>query len=338
MSFKLKIALLIIISAAAIILCIGAGSVYIPPDDIFMILGKRIFGTALPSCIPESYMPLVLDMRIPRVLSAYLTGAALSLSGAVMQSLLQNPLASPYGLGVSAGAGLGAALAIVLGLAAPLLSSLSLAFALLTILLVWAVCSRLDRSFSNTTIILIGMVVSLFCTALMSLAASYNPDFAQRIQLFTLGSFSMKEWSAVFTLFAAVAAAFILFMYFSREADIMSFGDAQAASMGVNAPFVKKVLLIIASALTGIAVSLVGIIGFVDLVVPHIARRITGASARRVLPVCALLGGIFLTLCDLGARTLALPREIPIGVITALLGAPFFIYIFFIMKKKRRTG
>lgn len=334
MNYKFKIALLIIISIAAVVLCIGIGSVYISPEDIFSILGKRLFGAALPSRIPESYVPLVLDMRIPRVLTAYLTGAALSLSGAVMQSLLQNPLASPYGLGVSAGAGLGAALAIVLGLSAPLLSALSLVFALLTILLVSAISARLDRSFSNTTIILIGMVVSLFCTALMSFAASYNPDFAQRIQLFTLGSFSMKEWSAVFTLLPAVAAAFMLFMYFSKEADIMSFGDAQAASMGVNAPLVKKILLAAASALTGIAVSLVGIIGFVDLVVPHIARKIAGASARNVLPVCALSGGIFLVFCDLGARTLALPREIPIGVITALLGAPFFIYIFFVIRKR----
>ena len=337
MNFKLKIALLIIISAFVIVLCIGVGSAYISPKDIFSILLHRSFGAPLPGELPEAYVPLVLDMRIPRVLSSYLTGAALSMSGAVMQSLLQNPLASPYGLGVSAGAGLGAAFAIVSGLslAIPLIS---LAFALLTILAVSGISSRLDRSFSNTTIILIGMVVSLFCTAIMSLAASYNPDFAQRIQLFTLGSFSMKEWSAVLTLIPAAAAAFVVFMYFSREADMMSFGDSQAATMGVNAPLMKKILMLTAAALTGVAVSLVGIIGFVDLVVPHVARKLTGASARRVLPVCALLGGIFLTLCDLAARTLALPREIPIGVITALLGAPFFIYIFFIMKKKRRTG
>lgn len=335
MSFKYKIALLAAASAATVIFCIGLGSVYVSPGDIFSVFLNRIAGEPLPADLPASYPPMILDMRAPRVLLAYITGAALAISGAVMQTLLQNPLASPYGLGVSAGAGLGAALVIVCGAAAFLTPFVSLAFALAAVSLVAAISAKLDRSFSNATIVLIGMVISLFCTALMSLAGAFNPDYAQRIQLFTLGSFSMKEWSAVLVMLPVTVFMLVFFMRFSREADVMAFGEDQAAAMGVNTSFVKKILLAAVAALTGAAVSFAGIIGFVDLVVPYIARRTAGGVMKRVLPAAALTGGIFMALCDLAARTLAPPREIPIGVITALLGAPFFIYIFFVSKRRR---
>lgn len=337
MSFKFKILLLIIISAAAVLICIGTGSVYAAPGDILNIMLHRVFGAPLSPSVPESYVPVIADIRTPRVLLAYVSGAALSISGLIMQTLLQNPLASPYGLGVSAGAGLGAALAITAGVSAFLMPALSLVFALITVFAVVFITARLDRSFSNATIVLIGMVISLFATALMGMAGAFNPDYAQRIQLYTLGSFAMKDKSAPLILAPAALLALLFFMLLSRELDALAFGDAQAKTMGVNVSLVKKSLLAAAAALSGITVSFVGIIGFVDLVVPHIARKFAGAAAAKTLPVCALSGGIFMTLCDLAARTLALPREIPIGVITALLGAPFFIYIFF-AAKKRKSG
>ena len=257
-----------------------------------------------------------------------------------MQSVLQNPLASPFGLGVSAGAGLGAAAVIVLGLASAglgvfLLPAVSLSCALATVFLVVFLAARLDRGMSNVTIILVGMVLSLFCSAIMDLMATSSPAYAQRIQLWQLGSFSMKEWSAVWVLAPVTVLGLLFFWGFARELDVMTFGEEQAKAMGVDLMKVKRLLLAAVAALTGAATAFVGIIGFVDLIAPHIVRRWFGAAHRRVLPASALFGGTFLVLCDLAARTLTPPHEIPIGSITALLGAPFFLYVFFAGRKGR---
>lgn len=332
----------ILLAAAflALLLGVGVGSVYVSPADILAILSGRLFGLPLPEHIPASYSVMVLDMRLPRVLLAFLTGAALAAGGGVMQSVLQNPLASPFGLGVSSGAGLGAALVIVLGLASAglgafLLPGVSLGFALGTVFLVLAVSAKLDRGMSNVTIVLVGMVVSLFCNAVMTLLATASPAYAQRIQLWQLGSFSMREWSAVWALFPVTVLICLYFLHYAGELDVMTFGEEQAVAMGVDLRRVKGRLMAAVAVLVGVAVAFVGIIGFVDLIIPHIARKLFGASHRRVLPASVLLGGTFLVLCDLAARTLTPPHEIPIGSITALLGAPFFLYLFF---AGRRNG
>ena len=333
-------ALLAAAAAAALLLGVGIGSVYVSPGDILAVIGNRLFGAPLPEGLPAGYRAMVLDMRLPRVLLAFLTGAALAVSGTVTQSVLQNPLASPFGLGVSAGAGLGAACVIVLGLSGAglgvfLLPAVSLGCALGTVFLVTFIVSRLDRGMSNTTVILVGFVLSLFCSAVMDLMASTSSAHAQRIQLWQLGSFSMKEWSAVWVLALFAALGLLLFLGFARELDVMSFGEEQAMAMGVDLPRTKSLLLASVAALTGTAVAFVGIIGFVDLIAPHIVRRWFGAAHRWTLPAGALFGGSLLVVCDLAARTLASPHEIPIGAITALLGAPFFLYIFFVGRKGR---
>ena len=190
-----KMAVLAAAALVALILGVGVGSVFIPPDEVCAILVHFFFGTALPESIDPVYPSLVFKMRLPRVLMAFHTGAGLAVSGTVMQSVLRNPLASPFGLGVSAGAGLGAALVIVAGvssglLGAFLLPSVSLCFALVTVVLVVGFATRLDRSLSNTTIVLTGMVVSLFLNAIMNLLSTLSPLYAQQISLWTLGSFS----------------------------------------------------------------------------------------------------------------------------------------------------
>ena len=340
MKTSLKMTLLLAAAVAAVLLGVGIGSVYVSPGDILAIIGNRLFHTPFPEGLPASYSTMVLDMRLPRVLLAFLTGAALAVSGTVMQSILQNPLASPFGLGVSSGAGMGAAFVIVLGLTVGglgvfLLPAVSLAFALGTVFLVVFVAARLDRNMSNVTIILVGMVLSLFCNAIMSMLATTSPTYSQRIQLWQLGSFSMREWSAVWVLAPALVAALFLFLGYAREMDVMTFGEEQARAMGVNLIRTKRILMAAVAALTGAAVAFVGVIGFVDLIAPHIVRKWFGAAHRRVLPASALFGGAFLVLCDLAARTLTPPHEIPIGAITALLGAPFFLYIFFVGRKRR---
>lgn len=324
----------------ALLAGIGVGSVQVPPGDILSIVMERMFAIPLPDHIPASYSAMVLDMRLPRVLLAFLTGAALAVCGGVMQSLLQNPLASPFVLGVSAGAGLGAAFVIVLGVTSAglgifLMPAVSLIFALGTVLLVLFLSAKLDRGMSNVTVILVGMVISLFCNAVISLLATSSPAHAQRIQLWQLGSFSMREWSAVWALLPVTILISLYFLRYAEELDVMTFGEEQAQAMGVDLRKVKGRLMTAVAVLVGTAVAFVGIIGFVDLIVPHMARRFFGAAHRRLVPACALLGGTFLVLCDLAARTLTPPHEIPIGSITALLGAPFFLYLFFAGRRGR---
>ena len=248
MRIRTKMALLTAAALAALLLGVGVGSVYVSAGDILSILANRLFGAPLPEGLPASYSSMVLDMRLPRVLLAFLTGAALAAGGTVTQSVLQNPLASPFGLGVSAGAGLGAACVIVLGLAGAglgvfLLPAVSLSCALVTVFLAVFIAARLDRGMSNTTIILVGFVLSLFCSAVMDLLAASSPAHAQRIQLWQLGSFSMKEWSAVRVLALFAALGLLLFLGHARELDVMAFGEEQAMAMGVDLHRTKRLLL-----------------------------------------------------------------------------------------------
>ena len=331
-----KFSLLAACAALAILLGVGMGSVFIPTSQVGSILIHRMFGLPMPEAIGPVYPAMIFNMRLPRVLLAFLTGAALSVSGTVMQSVLRNPLASPFGLGVSAGAGLGAAIIIAAGISSGLLGAflmpaVSLSFAMITVVLVVGFATRMDRMLSNTTIVLIGMVVSLFLNAIISMLSTLSPSNAQRISLWTLGSFSMKEWDQVFALAPVTLLCIAFFLRFSRSSSLFSRISCASCSLLT----LKWLLMLAVAVLTGMATSLVGIIGFVDLIAPHVVRRFFGASHRRVIPAAALLGGTFMVLCDIAARTLTPPREIPIGSITALIGAPFFIYIFFMSRRRR---
>ena len=334
---KLKMLLLLGISCISIVLAVGIGSVFIPPVDILSILGSRLLGKAVPYNIDPVYEALVMNMRLPRVALAFLVGAMLSVSGTVMQSVLKNPLASPFGLGISAGAGLGATLVIVSGasvgfLGMILLPIVSFGFGLFTVVLIMAVAACIDHSMSNTTIILLGMVVSLFFSAVMDLLAAISPEYAQRINLWQLGSFSLKDWSSVWVLIPVAMFCLAVFLGAAREMDIMTFGEEQAQSLGINLKRSKWGLMICVAVMTGAAVAFAGIIGFVDLIAPHVVRKFFGSAHRKVLPASALFGGTFMVLCDLVSRTIASPREIPVGSVTALIGVPFFVYIYFVKK------
>ncbi|MDL2325385.1 iron ABC transporter permease [Ruminococcaceae bacterium OttesenSCG-928-A16] len=339
MKKNVKIILLAAAALFSLLLGIGVGSVFVPPGHIVAIFANKLFGIPLPSGLNPVTQGLLLNIRLPRVLLAFLVGAALAVSGTVMQSVLKNPLASPFGLGVSSGAGFGAALVIVGGLSSGVLGSFllpvtGLSFGLATVLVAVAFASRIDKTLSNNTIILTGMVLSLFINALMSTLAASSPGNAQRITLWQLGSFAMKEWSYVWVLLPVVLLCTLLFTRYARELDLMTFGEEQAMAAGLNLKQTKWVMLVLVSVLTGTAVSFVGIVGFVDLIAPHVVRRFFGSSHRVVVPASALFGGTFMVLCDLAARTLISPSEIPIGSITAIIGAPFFIYVFLAGRKK----
>lgn len=334
-----KMILAALISAAAIALATTLGSVSMNLSDFFHILSNQIFGTALPSHISENSVSIIWRIRLPRVCMCYLVGAALASAGVVMQSVLRNPLASSYTLGVSSGASLGAAFVILLNVTLPFASiySLPLAgflFGLGTVFLAMGLAAKFDRNMENNTIILVGMVLSLFVNALLTLMVSLAPDRMKELSFWQMGSFSAMRWSNVQAVFPIVLIGLLVLLRFTREMDLMTFGEEEALSAGVELKKMKFLMIGVSALLTGASVAFAGTIGFVDLIAPHVVRRIFGPRHRLVLPASAMFGGTFLVLADLISRTVLAPREIPVGAVTALIGAPFFAYIYF----KRKPG
>lgn len=331
---KIKILLTVCLALLILLLGVGVGSVFVSPVEIVGIIGHKLFGTALPASVEETAVSIIWSLRLPRALLAFIAGAALSVSGAVMQSVLKNPLASPYTLGVSSGASLGAALVLLLGFTIPAMETASLPimgfiFGLGTMLFAMSFASRIDWRLENNTIILMGMVISLFTNAIVTLISGLIREHIQRLVYWQMGSFSLKDWSTVFILFPICLLGTLFVAHYNRELDMMTFGEEQAKAMGVNIKRVKWILLVTAAAMTGTTISFVGVIGFVDLAAPHIVRKIFGSSHRYVVPMTAMFGGAFMVLCDLVARTILPYQELPVGAVTAMIGAPFFAYIYF---------
>lgn len=332
-------AVAIVASVAALAIGAGVGTVYVSPGDALAIVAHKIGGIDLPAGIKPSTEGIVWDLRLPRVLLAFLAGAALSVSGAVMQSILKNPLASSFTLGVSSGASLGAGLVILAGVSLPFAGSLAVpaagfAFSLLTIAAVMRFSRAVDPRLDNNTIILSGMIVSLFANAILTLLSALSKTEINRLILWQMGSFALKGWTPVFILLPATLAGTVGILSFARELDILTFGDDEATALGVPVRRVKKTLIALASVLTGTAVSFVGVIGFLDLAVPHAARRLLGPAHRALIPFSALAGGTFMVLADLLARTIIPPLDLPVGAITAIIGAPFFAWIYLASRRR----
>lgn len=339
-STGLKIAISAVLCLFILVLAIRQGSVYISLKDLFGIIGGHITGKGTPDGVEPMMDSIFWTIRMPRAVMAFLVGGALSMSGACMQALLQNPLASSYTLGVSSGASLGAALVLILEISIPVLSGFMLPFAgfvfgLATVVIALMLTSAIDRSVSNTTVVLIGMVLSLFVNGMMNLLSTLNADHSKQLILWMMGSFSARGWKHCAILFPVCVAGFVCLMLMSRKMDIMSFGDLQAQAMGVDAKKTKIVAILVCSLLTGVSVAFTGVIGFIDLAAPHVVRKIFGPSHKLVIPMSFIYGGAFMALCDLISRTLLSPREIPVGAVTALIGAPFFAYVFFASRRKR---
>ncbi len=309
------------------LLSLHVGSAPISLDDLMnLVLGREERSAAL-------LQSILIEVRMPRILLSFLVGLALGASGTVMQSLLQNPLASSYTLGVSSGASLGASAVMLLGINFMSTSiSMSLggfAFGLLTVFIVLLFAQKFSQSLDNQTIILVGMVFSLFINSFLTLMMTFSPDYMQRIIFWQLGSFSGASWENVRLLSVLFIFSFFCLIYFHREMDILSFGDTFALSQGVEVKRTKVILIGISTLLTGASVAMTGVIGFIDLIAPHVARRIFGATHKWVLPSSAIIGGLLCVLADTLARSIFQARELPIGAVTALIGGPFFCYIFF---------
>lgn len=323
-----------------IIICMGTsvGSSNINILDTISIIGNKMFNIPLREGIEPKNVSIIWNLRLPRVLLAFMVGGCLATSGAVVQSVLKNQLASPYTLGVSSGASLGAGFIIVTGISIPLLGAFTLPlvgfiFGLVTVSSVLAFASKIDRNMSNNTIILAGMVFSLFVNAVLTtLTALFSQDL-KSITLWQMGSFAMKGWSYVGLILPFCIVGMLGVIRYIREMDILTFGEEQAKAVGVNTEKVKKRLFIFSTVLTGGAVALSGVIGFVDLIAPHVVRKIFGSSHKYVLPMSFVFGGCLMVVTDLISRTVVSPSELPVGAVTAIIGAPFFAYVYF--KKAR---
>ncbi|WP_081168653.1 FecCD family ABC transporter permease [Lactococcus garvieae] len=327
---KKKFALILfflILSLFVIVVSVSMGSAPISLGDLMRT------GTGGAENVSPLLKSILVEVRIPRVLLSFLTGLALGASGTVMQSLLQNPLASSYTLGVSSGASLGASIVMMSGLSlmtpALAMSAGGFVFGLITVFLVLILAQRFSKAMDNQTIILVGMVFSLFINSFLTMLMTFSPDYMQRIIFWQLGSFSGASWSNVQFLFVILLFSFFFLLYFHREMDILSFGDEFTLSQGVEVRRTKWILISLSTLLTGVSVAMTGVIGFIDLIAPHMARRLFGSTHKWVLPSSALLGGLLCVVADTLARSVLSPREVPIGAITALVGAPFFCYIFF---------
>ena len=323
----------ILFAAAAIltaVICVCLGSVNVPLKSTAEIFSRAILGLDMPKELPAS---IILTVRLPRVLCVALTGASLSVCGAAMQGLLKNPLADGSTLGVSSGASLGAVISIAFGITLPgipLAGTMSMAmlFAFLSLVVILGLAYRLDGSLSTGTIILIGVIYSMFVSSVLSLVITFAPDKVQSITFWTMGSLAGRGYVHVLVLLGALVVFGGVLFGCARELNAFAVGEDNARHIGVNVRRVKLTVMIAVSALIGVCVSVGGTIGFVGLVTPHMVRLITGPNHRRLLPASAFGGAIFLMLCDLLARTLFDPRELPVGVVTSFIGSILFVVIF----------
>lgn len=319
------------------------GSAGIRLETTAAVLWEKLTGAQTGAPVDKAQAAIVWELRVPRVLLAFLAGAALAVSGVITQSVLRNPLASPYTMGVSSGASLAAALYITAGAAPALAGRMGLPLAgffggLASILLVIGLASAMDRLLSVHTLVLTGMVFSLFISAVLTVLLVLFRENWQQVFLWQMGSFAMRGWAYPAVLLPFLLIGMAAAVAFAKEMDILAFGEQAAMSVGVNTVAVKWVLLLVSALLAGAAVSLSGIIGFVDLIAPHMARRIFGPGHRVLLPMAALCGGALMVLADVAARTVLPPLELPVGAVTALIGAPFFAGIFILQHKRQRKG
>ena len=322
--------LFVIALVCTLILCVCAGSVSIPLKEAVRILWRIITFKELPSGM---YSVIINSVRLPRVVNVALTGAALSVSGTAMQGLLRNPLADGSTLGVSSGASLGAVLALAFGVTVPGLANggtmvMAMLCAGISLILILTLAYALDRSLSTNSIILIGVIFSMFASSIITLLISFAGEKLRTVTFWTMGSLA----GSTFKQSAALAIALLIcggaILACARELNAFSTGEDNARHIGVNVKRVKLIVLIAASALIGVTVSVGGTIAFVGLVTPHMARMLVGPNHKRLLPASMFAGAIFLLLSDLAARTVLSPIELPIGVVTSLIGAVAFVIIF----------
>lgn len=307
--------------AAASLFYLKCGAVEVSWADVFSVFGQRDAANA-----PEWL--ILREIRLPRLLCAILSGAALAVSGAVLQGVLRNPLASPGVVGISSGGGLAGIVSILIFSGNPHATCcFTLAGALLSAFAVYALSWK--NGIDPLRLILSGVAFSSICSAVASTLLYINSDKAGNILNFTIGSLAMRSFDDLFAVLPFALTGFAVAFLLSRRLDLLMLGDDTARSVGVDVTPTRVALLVSASLLAASAVSIAGLLGFVGLMIPHTVRLVSGASNRTVLPLSALSGALLVVLCDTAGRVAASPEEIPAGVVTALLGPVFFLWLLF---------
>jgi len=322
------------------LLAVATGSVSLPLKETALIIASRLpgVGAAVVPDWPASHEAIILSLRLPRVLLACVVGAALAVAGGSFQGLFRNPMADPYVIGVSSGAALGAALAItlhppvnLLGLGA--VPAAAFAGALATVFTVYAI-ARTGRQVPVGGLLLSGVAVGAFLSAMVSVVVVFSRQQMSEIVFWLMGSLVGRGWTHLGTALPYLLCGSGVLLYYARDLNALLLGEEEATHLGVPVERVKKIILTAASLLTAAAVATCGVVGFVGLIVPHIVRLVVGPDHRTLLPVSGVAGALLLVLADLAARTVVRPAELPVGVVTAAIGGPFFLYLL----KRSRSG
>jgi len=313
------------------ILSTAVGPVAIPPNVIFKIILARLPFAAIEVDWPNTFNTILYQIRLPHTALMALTGMALGASGAAYQGLFRNPLADPYIIGVASGAGLAAVLTMSLRWPSTTLGLLTIpaaafAGALITVGIVYML-ARVGRTTPITTLILAGVAVSTFTSALTSLIMLLSTDELYRAIAWLLGGSALGGWPSVLAALPYLLVGLAVLLFLGRPLNVLQFGDEQALQLGLNVEQYKLVIVAASSLVAATAVSFSGIIGFIGLVVPHLVRLLWGPDYRRLIPLATIVGGVVLLASDIVARTVLAPRELPVGIVTAVIGAPFFLWL-----------
>ena len=325
---------LAVVLAAVVVLAAGMGYLRVSPREILAILRAAVTGTPSSAIDPVTKM-VVLDVRLPRILTAAAVGGGLAVAGVIFQAILLNPLADPYTLGVSSGAAFGASLAIVANITAfhhfsvPLFAFAGAVAAMAAVLALAGSGGR----YTSTSLILSGVIIAAILSAGIGFLKYIADEQVSVIIFWLMGSFASRTWQDALLAGGATAAGLAVALVLSRDLNIMCLGGRAAESLGVNTARTRKILICAATLITAACVSVSGIIGFVGLIVPHLLRFLAGPDNRLLLPASLLAGAILLLAADTITRAV-LPAEVPIGILTSLIGGPFFCYIF----RRRQLG
>lgn len=332
----LYLCLIIIFLIIILFLSLAIGAVGVDISDIINILKAKILNNNdYIKGINDNIIYIIWNIRLPRIIVSLLVGGILAIAGVTYQGVLKNPMADPFVLGISSGAALGATIGIITNISFNILglnftSILAFLGAILVIFIVYNI-AKIRNEIPVTTLLLSGIAMSQFLTAILSTLMMINDRDLNKIIFWTMGSLSGKGWESIGTLLPYGILGMITLMYYASDMDILLLGDESAKNLGVEAGKVKKIILIVASIITALTVSIVGIIGFVGLIVPHIVRIFVGPKHIKLIPFSFIVGGVLMVVCDTIARSI-IPQEIPVGIVTSILGGPFFIYL---LKKKK---
>ena len=329
---------LFVLLVVAAVISSWLGVARISPSKIFRIVLNRTPFFSVEKDWSDSDELILMEWRLPRIFIACVVGAGLALAGVVFQALLRNPLADPYILGVSSGGSLGAVIAIMLGIGAigglPTLPFFAFLGALSTMFLVYSI-ARIGGRVPTHTLLLAGVIVNAFFSAIiMFLVSMVRAEETQKFLLWSMGNLSPTETRLTIVSMTLIILGGTALYCYAQSFNLFSLGEESAAQLGVEVERVKKVSFVLASLITGASVAACGTIGFVGLIIPHIVRMVIGADHRILMPASALTGAIFLTMADTFARTIIAPTEIPVGVVAALCGGPFFM---FLLRRKKTS-